>query len=254
MKDEELNKIKTKYTLLLILCTVLGTVIIMTGIYFWFIKSDNKPIDNNQTINEKEETKKLYNIVDGNEYEVYFRSVSSDQLKKELDLSYDYPLFNIDTVELKKANEDIKKVYDDIIKYNSAKEVDVNSALGYSIKNDNKYYSNDGTLWNIKYDVSETDNYLSIAIIKSSLWDGAGEEEVYSYVVDKKTNKLLTNSEIIKLFNVAEKDFLDFLNKDNYCAAVDKIDNTSLGTLFIQNKKLAYARNCGGPEISIYNK
>ena len=147
MKEE---KTRQKYTLLLVLCTVIGTVIIMLGIYFWFIKKDDKPIENNQNINEKEETKKLYNIVDGNEYEVYFRSVSSDQLKKELDLSYDYPLFNIDTVELKKANEDIKKVYDDIIKYNSTKEVDVNSALGYSIKNDNKYYSNDGTLWGIK--------------------------------------------------------------------------------------------------------
>lgn len=251
MKEENTRQ---KYTLCLILFTVICTVIIMLGVYFLFIKKDDKPIDNNQTINEKEETKKLYNVVDGNEYEVYFRSVSNDPLKKELDLSYDYPLFNIDTVELKKANEDIKKVYDDIIKYNSAKEVDVNKVLGYSIKNDNKYYSNDGTLWGIKYNVSETDDYLSIAIIKDSLWDGAEEEEVYSYVVDKKTNKLLTNSEILKLFNVAEKDFLDFINKDGYCAAVDKIDNTSLGTLFIQNKKLAYARGCGGPEISVYDK
>lgn len=251
MKEENIRK---KYTLCLILFTVICTIIIMLGVYFLFIKKDDKPIDNNQTINDKEETKKLYNVVDGNEYEVYYKSATTDPLTKNTDLSYDYPLFNIDTVELKKANEDIKKVYDDIIKYNSTKEVDVNSALGYSIKNDNKYYSNDGTLWGIKYDVSETDNYLSIAIIKSSLWDGAGEEEVYSYVVDKKTNKLLTNSEIIKLFNVAEKDFLDFLNKDNYCAAVDKIDNTSLGTLFIQNKKLAYARGCGGPEISVYDK
>ena len=249
----EEEKIRQKYTLLLILCTFIGTVIIMLGIYFWFIKKDDRPIENNQTINDKEETKKLYSIVDGDELELY--DDEDGKLTKKPDISFDYPVINIDTAEIKKANEEIKKIYDDTKKGNLAKEVTSNP-YGFMVKKGDKYYIEDvdadGILWDIKYNISEEENYLSISIIRNWLCHCGGATSVDKYVVDKKTNKLLSDSEIFKLFNVTEKEFMDYINSGDSCGATHKLSD---GQLFIQDKKLAFAyEDCGGANISTYNK
>ena len=250
MKEE---KIRKQYTLLLILCTFIGTVIIMTGIYFWFIKKDDKPIENNQNVNEKEETKKLYTIVDGEELELY--DDEDGKLTKKTDISFDYPVINIDTVEIEKANEEIKKIYDDTKKGNLAKEVTSNP-YGFMVKKGDKYYmedsANDGILWDIKYNISETDDYLSVSIIRNWLCHCGGVISIDKYVVDKKTNKLLSDTDILKLFNLTEQEFLDFLSKNDPCGIKYKLSD---GQLFIQDNKLAFAsENCGGAGIEVYNK
>ena len=46
MKEENVNERK-KYTVLLIIGTAIGTAIIIIGSYFWFLKNDDKPSENN---------------------------------------------------------------------------------------------------------------------------------------------------------------------------------------------------------------
>ena len=54
----------------------------------------------------------------------------------------------------------------------------------------------------LSYNISETNDYLSIAIFNTRYCKCSGAISAYSYVVNKKTKKLMTKEEILGLFNV----------------------------------------------------
>ena len=54
--EDKIKNDRKKYTILLIICTALGTIMILVGLYFTFIKKDDKPVDNGE--NNQQEIEK----------------------------------------------------------------------------------------------------------------------------------------------------------------------------------------------------
>ena len=65
-----------------------------------------------------------------------------------------------------------------------------------------------------EYKIFETDSYLSIVIVDSAYTECAGGYSHYNgYVINKESKKVMTNAEIIKMFNAKENVFIDEYNE-----------------------------------------
>lgn len=233
--------------LVVIIIALMGAVV-----YFAFIKKDkpselSKPQDNISI--QENESKNSYHIVDGEEYVIY-NSASSTNKK----ISFDYPQFDIDNNDLKRANNEIKKLYEE--KYNNLFKNSINPDDGdYYVNKNNKQYGS-SEVYIPEYNISETDKYISILILNVRHCNCSGETNGYGYVYDKMNKKLLSNEEILNLFNVTPQDFIQYYNQYGGCQA----DNDSISSLdnqkiLIKDKQLYFENStCCCREISKYGE
>lgn len=73
MNEENVNERK-KYTVLLIIGTAIGTAIIIIGSYFWFLKNDDKPAENNGNNSQQNNTQ-----TNANNDSKYENNLTSDE-------------------------------------------------------------------------------------------------------------------------------------------------------------------------------
>lgn len=65
MEKEKVTQERKKYTWLLIVATALGTIMILLGIYLWYVGKDDNPIDNNGGNNGQQENNNKTNDDNG---------------------------------------------------------------------------------------------------------------------------------------------------------------------------------------------
>lgn len=245
--------------IIIALLSVLIVILLALGIYFVFIKKENEGVIDNQKPNntqvnggQKEQDKnidhRLYHIVDGDDYVLY-----TDGTIVENKISFDYPQFDINTDEFRRANSEISNLYKQ--RYDSLLKESINptDAEYYISKNGSKYGSSE--IFIPSYNISETDKYLSILIIDKRYCNCSGQISGYGYVVDKVSKKLLSNEEILKLFDVSKQDFINYYNEYGGCHIDNdnKISSLDNQKIFIKDKELYFENaTCCCNEISKY--
>ena len=154
--------------------------------------------------------------------------MSSDN---KISISFDYPQFDIDSDEIKEINSEIKKRYVNDYNVNFSREISEFSEFG--IEKNGKYYCNSEDniceFYYITYNISENDQYLAITFNEKLYHHGTGSQSYFGYAIDKTTKKVLTNSELVELFQMDEKKIIDEYNqhiKSLPCTKESKIANT----------------------------
>ena len=246
--EEELLKLKRSNNRKKAVIVLLVFTLVLAGILVFVFccgkKEEVKPEPKQEE--KKEDNTKLYTIVDGEKYDLYNNN------EKVTVISFVYPQFNIDSADAKKANEAIKKVYDD--DYNDLFKAKVTDQFdfNYYVKKGDSYYGS-SEVFVPEYNISETDKYISISIVNTS--NCSGIIEGYGYVFDKTTKKLLTNEEILKLFNKTASDFITYYNKHAGCEpnGGENIKSVDEATIFIKDKEIYFNNStCCCDEISKY--
>ena len=246
--EKQNNQSKT----IIILLSVIIFLSLAFGIYVLFFNKDNDGnVDNNQNneTGEKEEKKPLYHIVDGEEATILDTINSSPNDK--ISISFDYPQFDIDSEEIKEINTAIEKIYKRDYDINFSREINEFSEFG--IEKNGKYYCNGPEeareaceFHYITYNISSNDDYLAIYFTENIYCHCSGGSNIFGYVIDKKTNKVLTNSEIVKLFDKNEQDVIDEYNKHiDGVACLDESDKAKTINdvkLQIENGELSIIR------------
>ena len=236
--------VKTLFIIILIILVVaLGGFVI----YDKVLKKDNNlPVESKQNDNQPIENKKLYHIEDGEEFILYESEKYDDFVSTNKKVSFDYPVIDISQDEIEIINKEIASMYKRAYSVNINNNLSCKNEEGgcLALKKDNKYYESQSYHF-LQYKIYESERLLSIIILGQSGDYKAGGNFSYSgWVIDKNTQKVMTSTELTKLFNIDAKTILDEYNLQvasyGYDAA-KKIDDILL--LVDQNKLLIVVDN-----------
>ena len=248
-----------KKNLLITLMTIFIISTILLGgfiIYDKVLKKDTVPVDNSsETNNEQKENDKLYHIEDGEKFVIYGKTPGLDDqlINRGKEISFAYPVIDINSDEMKKVNNEISKKYQDAYKSDLSSKADGNSCV--AVKKNGQYYGGDHILYNT-YRIFENTNYLSIVIIDNAYTECAGGDTGYDgYVINKETKKLMTNKEILKLFGAEnnEKVFIDKYNEVANIFDYSKINSIEDANILIYDNKLMISIDGNGESLLQYN-
>ena len=136
------------------------------------------------------------------------------------EISFEYPVININSEEIRNVNNEILKEYQNaysFINSNYTKEVNETGMCQITIKRNGKIYGGSNFISSLDYNVFENGDYLSIVIenARLAMCDDKGSSYL-GYVINKETNKIMSNSEILEMFyaNNDEKLFIDAYNEN----------------------------------------
>ena len=184
---------------------------------------------------DEQDEKKLYSIVPGEKYELYshLHLYGRPEYQNENDIiDFSYPQINIDSDEIRKVNESIRKSYEEIKKYLPKEEG--NGCI--CIKSGDRYLCNGEHLKSEEYGFYETEKYLTIELIsRSRTYCAGGGFEYTIYTLDKEAKRILSIDEILNAFK---------FNKNTYEQAVKNKYNETYG---IELDNFEYV------EVGIYN-
>ncbi len=217
--------------LVIIILLLLGMLVYLL---FFNKKEDVKPINSNEQ--GQIENKKLYHIEDGEKFTVYGKENGS-YISRNFEISFAYPVIDIDDNEVKVINNEIANNYKNDYNINLKNSTDGSGCV--AIRKNNKYYSGE----HVVYDTSkvfEKDNYLSI-VIKSVAYTecASGGPSYRGYVINKTTKKVMSNAELVKMFNANEQKIIDKYNENANALAYNKAKTIDDVNLFVYENDLA---------------
>lgn len=264
-----------------VLSIILILIVIGLGCYIVCDKViDNKKtnINNNENINEsnedvnekdnedvkenkeevKEENKsevnddKLYHI-EKLDNAITYEGYQSNKVFTTGEISFDYPVIDIDSDEIKKVNAEILKIYCESYLFEESK---ISNGHFFKLYKNSKSYGTTSDIKSAKYYISEGSNYLSIIIgIEDNHIVGESSLNYIGYVINKKTKKIMSNKEILELFN-ATKDENAYINENNQDYMDTKANSIEDLKLYVYNDKivLCYLGGSGLSEMMmVYN-
>lgn len=232
MEENFKNKLGFTIFILIVLTLAIGGYIFMN-----YTLNDNNKNENN--------TKKEDYRIDKSKDYIYF--INDSIISESAEIYYQDVVINLDTqTVLTESLEKENKIYKNSIKYISDNEV-ISEIINYN--NDDIY-----SVTFREYEDYEYDNYVSLLIkdYNYSCFDNITFYKTKSYIFDKSTGKLLTEEDILKIYNTnldkikndmrtylkskqATNDGVDVIKIDE---TIDNLDNYALyindyGRLFI---------------------
>ena len=241
--EEELLKLKKSNNRMKAVIVILLFTLVLAGLLVFLFCCGNKEEAKQapKQDEKKEENTKLYHIVDGDEFEFYNLGV-----KNENNISFDYPQLDINTDEVKKINDSIKSMYEkDYNELFTTKNKLENYSDDLFLFKKNEAYYGSGDLWIPEYSVVDEDKYIYISFTNTQYCKCSGSTESYSYFIDKNTKKVLTKSEIVKLFNLSEQEVINTVNNDlKSISCLDENDRAKTIddiSFELENNKLTYS-------------
>ena len=270
-KDEKISVVNV---ILILIIIGLGCYIVCDKVI------DNKKtnINNNENINEsnedvnekdnedvkenkeevKEENKsevnddKLYHI-EKLDNAITYEGYQSNKVFTTGEISFDYPVIDIDSDEIKKVNAEILKIYCESYLFEESK---ISNGHFFKLYKNSKSYGTTSDIKSAKYYISEGSNYLSIIIgIEDNHIVGESSLNYIGYVINKKTKKIMSNREILEFFN-ATKDENAYINENNQDYMDTKANSIEDLKLYVYNDKivLCYLGGSGLSEmLMVYN-
>lgn len=218
--------------------------IIITGIVISIIVQNNKRKndndDNKDNISIKyqkiDDTKDFIYIHEGNVYEVNFNEGKQ--------VSFDYPVININTLSVKKLNDSIKEQFDNLEKDYKRIGTDDDCTC---IKIDGIFRCTD-VINSLHYiTVQEQDYYQILLYSFINTNCASGGSELTSYIISSLTGEVLSNKEIIEYFGYDSNKLLQKYNEyrqNEYPHHLDVlIENIDDLSLMIHNSKLIVINN-----------
>ena len=227
---------KSKPLIFLILAIIIIIAVVVVILYFCKGK-DN--VDDKQT---------LYHIESGEKATIIDSDLDYNETRGRIEISFDYPQFDIDSPEIEEVNNEIKNDYKVTYDNDFVYPIDEDADFPVEIRKNGRYYcSNDTGICEfeyITYNISDTDKYIAVSFKKTTHCHCSGGSRYYGYAIDKKTKKLLTNSELVKLFGKNEQEILNEFN-DNIDAIACLGDNYKARdiediTIYIENNELFF--------------
>ncbi len=234
-------------------------IIVIAVVVMLSPKKENEPVDDECTECQEEQKTVTYHIEEREKYTV----IGIDDESEVYELSYSYPVIDGNNDEYKKINEEIVSFYENAKNDNADMFSDKNliedsetAKLFYVIKDKKKYYI--GQFDYIYYNVTDNENYLAVFIEDQDNQHASGSSEAIGYVIDKNTNKILTNEEIVEKFNLTAKEFVDYYNNNTGCEPegfgkdAKSIDDIKI---YVNGNKLGYhANTCCCSMVEYYSE
>ena len=238
--------------------TVVITLMAVAIGYLLFIRKDSNQQTNtnsgqNNNVNNQSNVDKLYHIEDGEKFTIYGKTPGEDNdfVNRNMEISFAYPVIDIDNDKVKVINKEIYNQYKNDYETN----VSLNDSTGcVAIKKDSKYRAGTHIFYDT-YKTFETTDYLSIVIISKAYTECAGGDIGYKgYVINKKTKDIMSNSELVKMFNADEKKIIDKYNENADSIGYSKAKTIEDVNMFIYENNLAIV-SIGGAydELLIYS-
>lgn len=200
---------KEKQNAKLLLSIIIVILIISIGISVYLIirkNNDKKTLEPNNT---SETNKKTYDIIKGNEYQIFNYFDGKYELFTTINL--DYPQINSSDNSISNLNNEIKNKFDQAKSlYETKYQISNDNFCKFCYLKDAEYYCNE-EINDTNYLLQEDDNYLLIRINNfTAPACSSGYNDLKYYTYDKKNNKLLDNNDII---NALKYDNSDIQNK-----------------------------------------
>ena len=215
------------------------------------VKEENKSEAKEEN---KEEVKddKLYHI-EKLDNAITYEGYQSNKVFTTGEISFDYPVIDIDSDEIKKVNAEILKIYCESYLFEESK---ISNGHFFKLYKNSKSYGTTSDIKSAKYYISEGSNYLSIIIgIEDNHIVGESSLNYIGYVINKKTKKIMSNKEILELFN-ATKDENAYIKENNQDYMDTKANSIEDLKLYVYNDKivLCYLGGSGLSEmLMVYN-
>lgn len=202
--NENDKKINNKTIVIIGVIILLIIAIIGIGVVELTNKEDNN-IDNNETnikYEKLDENKDFIYVHEGNIYEVNF-----NQSKQ---VSFDYPVININTESVKKLNNNIQKQFSEL--EDKYKKIGINDDCT-CIKIDGINHC-DEHIESLHYVTIETLNYYQVLLYSFFNTNCAsGDKDLKGYIISTKTGEVMSNKEIIELFEYDTSKLIQEYNK-----------------------------------------
>ena len=241
-----------KQNLLIIISSIILVLLTAIVVYLIFFnkKEELKPVDSNPP--SSNQSGELYHIVDGEKFFIYGRLEDGTLVNKGIEISFAYPVIDIDTEEVKAINKKIYDEYQNNYKMNFAYEATKDSCV--AIKKNNKYYGTEHIIYDT-YRVSQNSDYLSIVIIHHGYTECASGGLSYTgYVINKKTKNVMSNAEIVKMFNADEMKIVNEYNKNLNVLGLKEAKTIDDVELLIYDNSLMIEQHLGdGSDLIKYN-
>ena len=195
----------------LIICIVILIFIVLglVGFIVYDKVVNNKPNDNI-------ESKELYSIKKLTDKVTYTGKNDLEIINGEI--IFAYPVININSEEIRNANSEILKVYQDVYSFidsNYTKKVDDTAMCQITINKNGKLYGGENTVSPLRYIISENDKYLSVVIEEMHItMCGGGSTSYLGYTINKKTKKVMSNRAILEMFDATDDEDI-FVDADN---------------------------------------
>lgn len=245
---------KNKSSIGIIIITVIVTLLVLAIAYLLFVRNNDnlsKGKQDSDTNNTQSNSGKLYHIEDGEKFNIYGKTPGEDDdfVNRNMEISFAYPVIDIDSTEIKAINKEIYNQYKN--DYELITSLDDFTGC-VAIKKDNKYHPGTHIFYDT-YKIFETDTYLSVVIISKTYTECAGGDTSYKgYVINKKTKDIMSNSELVKTFNADEKKIIDKYNENADVFGYSKAKTIEDVELFIYENKLSLVIHGNGDSLYKY--
>ena len=240
-----------KYTGLVVCNTVLILIVLgLVGFIVYDKVINNKPNDNI-------ESKELYSIKKLGDKVLYTGKSDLEIIRSEIIVAQ--PVININSKEIRKVNSEILKVYQDVYSFidsNYTKEVSETPMCQITINKNGKLYGGENTVSPLRYIISENDKYLSVVIEETHItMCGGGSTSYLGYTINKETKKVMSNSEILELFNASndENVFVDAYNENAQSIGLGNAKSIDDLRLYVYDGELVLCLTTNGDYLLKYS-
>lgn len=251
-----------KYTGLVVCNTVLILIVLgLVGFIVYDKVINSKPNDNvvqpDNNDEQNKEPKELYSIKKLGD-KVSYTGKNNFQVK-EGEFSFEYPVININSEEIRRVNSEILKVYQDVYSFinsNYTKEVSETPMCQITINKNGKLYGGENTVSPLRYIISENDKYLSVVIEEMHItMCGGGSTSYLGYTINKETKKVMSNSEILELFNASndENVFVDAYNENAQSIGLGNAKSIDDLRLYVYDGELVLCLTTNGDYLLKYS-
>lgn len=236
----------------LIVCIVILILIVLglVGFIVYDKVINSKPNDNI-------ESKELYSIKKLGDKVLYTGKSDLEIISSEI--IFAYPVININSKEIRKVNSEILKVYQDVYSFidsNYTKEVSETPMCQITINKNGKLYGGENTVSPLRYIISENDKYLSVVIEEMHItMCGGGSTSYLGYTINKETKKVMSNSEILELFNASndENVFVDAYNENAQSIGLGNAKSIDDLRLYVYDGELVLCLTTNGDYLLKYS-
>lgn len=202
---KENDKKQNNKSKIIIVVIILSIIAIIGTSIFGLYKRDNNKLDNNN-INTKyekiDENKDFIYIHKGNTYEVNFNESKQ--------VSFDYPIININTESVKKLNNNIQKQFNDLEE--EYKKIGISDG-STCIKIDGINHCAEH-IESLHYVTIQTLDYYQVLLYSFyNAMYASGDSDLKGYIISIKTGEVMNNKEIIELFGYDANKLLQEYNK-----------------------------------------
>ena len=209
----------------LIICIVILIFIVLglVGFIVYDKVINNKPNDNI-------ESKELYSIKKLTDKVTYTGKNDLEIINGEI--IFAYPVININSEEIRNVNSQI------------------------TINKTGKLFGGENTVSPLRYIISENDKYLSVVIEETHItMCGCGSTSYLGYTINKETKKVMSNSEILELFNASnlENVFVDAYNENAQSIGLGNAKSIDDLRLYVYDGELVICLTMNGDYLLKYS-